>query len=81
MSNVFILLAGVILCWNYSEWTPIFWLYNPSTVSSVDVHWPRPVIHSLKFKNERAYRNSINELRRVNTGELSLRAVCAQEGG
>ncbi|EPB5915831.1 hypothetical protein ACRQPR_004132 [Citrobacter amalonaticus] len=61
-------------------WILIFWLSSPFAVSSNGVKQPVLAVHSQEFTTERACKEALTAMKRVNAGELTLRGVCVPKG-
>lgn len=61
-------------------WILIFWLSSPFAASSNVAKQPVLAAHSQEFASERACKDALTAMKRVNTGELTLRAVCVAKG-
>nr|WP_269843292.1 hypothetical protein [Escherichia coli] len=62
-----------------SIWILIFWLSTPYSVSSSVARQPTLAVHSQEFASERACRNALAEMKKVNVGELTLRGICVSK--
>ena len=60
-------------------WILIFWLSTPYSVSSSVARQPTLAVHSQEFASERACRNALAEMKKVNVGELTLRGICGSK--
>lgn len=56
-------------------WILIFWLSTPFAGSSNMAKQPTLAVHSQEFGNERACKNALTAISKVNVGELTLRGV------
>lgn len=61
-------------------WVLIFWMSSPFAVSSNDARQPTLAVHSQEFGNERACKDALMAMKKVNVGELTLRGVCVSKG-
>lgn len=61
-------------------WILIFWLSTPFTGSSDVARQPTLAVHSQEFSNEKACKDALTAMRKINVGELTLRGVCVPKG-
>ncbi|EFB1111025.1 hypothetical protein FK765_26540 [Escherichia coli] len=61
-------------------WILIFWLSSPFTGSSNTAKQPTLAVHSQEFNTERACKDALTAMNKVNVGELVLRGVCVFKG-
>lgn len=61
-------------------WILIFWLSSPFAASPNGARQPTLAVHSQEFDSERACKDALTALKKVNVGELTLRGVCVPKG-
>ncbi|MBH5326280.1 hypothetical protein I3A70_14185 [Salmonella enterica] len=62
-------------------WILIFWLSTPFSGSSNAARQPTLAVHSQEFGSERACKDALTAMNKVNVGELTLRGVCVSKDG
>ncbi|HCQ6997603.1 TPA: hypothetical protein OL686_004504 [Escherichia coli] len=60
-------------------WILIFWLSTPFSGSSCVARQPTLAVHSQEFGSERACKDALTSMKKVNVGELTLRGVCVSK--
>ncbi|HEL8025762.1 TPA: hypothetical protein UZ441_004615 [Escherichia coli] len=60
-------------------WILIFWLSTPFSGSSSVARQPTLAVHSQEFGSERACKDALTTMKKVNVGELTLRGVCVSK--
>ncbi|EEJ8282790.1 hypothetical protein QFB08_003704 [Salmonella enterica] len=60
-------------------WIVIFWLSTAFSGSSNMARQPTLAVHSQEFGNERACKDALIAMNKVNVGELTLRGVCVSK--
>ena len=61
-------------------WILIFWLSSSFAGSSSTAKQPTLALHSQEFNSERACKDALTAMNKVNVGELTLRGVCVSKG-
>ncbi|CAH5764597.1 hypothetical protein AB9E53_07900 [Escherichia coli] len=60
-------------------WILIFWLSTPFSGSSNVARQATLAVHSQEFGSERACKDALTAMKKVNVGELTLRGVCVSK--
>lgn len=61
-------------------WILIFWLSSPFAASSNEARQPALAVHSQESGSEKACKEALTAMKKVNVGELTLRGVCVPKG-
>ncbi|MDF3830266.1 hypothetical protein P3T83_21445 [Pseudocitrobacter sp. 2023EL-00150] len=58
-------------------WILIFWMSSPYSVTLSDAAQPTLQVQTQEFNGEKACKDAFAAVKKLNSGELTLRGVCA----